>query len=45
MFFVCASQADNVLEVCIAKYWSNAGETELNFKIEFHGIKSNGARK
>ncbi|XP_037050800.1 tripeptidyl-peptidase 2 isoform X2 [Bradysia coprophila] len=35
-------EGDNVLEVCIAKYWSNAGETDLNFKIEFHGIKSNG---
>lgn len=44
-YISCGEQGDNVLEVCIARYWSNVGETELNFKIDFHGIKSNRARK
>jgi tripeptidyl-peptidase II len=30
--------ADNILEVCIAKYWSNFGDVTLNFKVKFHGI-------
>jgi tripeptidyl-peptidase II len=31
-------QADNVLEVCIAKYWSNYGEVTLRFNVKFHGV-------
>ncbi|XP_055627054.1 tripeptidyl-peptidase 2 isoform X2 [Toxorhynchites rutilus septentrionalis] len=29
---------DNILEVCIAKYWSNFGTVPLKFSIKFHGI-------
>lgn len=34
---------DNVLEVCIAKYWSNFGEVPLQYKVKFHGFKSNNS--
>lgn len=34
---------DNVLEVCIAKYWSNFGEVPLQYKVKFHGFKTNNA--
>lgn len=34
---------DNVLEICIAKYWSNFGEVALEYKVRFHGFKSNNA--
>lgn len=34
---------DNVLELCIAKYWSNFGEVALQYKVRFHGFKSNNA--
>lgn len=34
---------DNILEVCIAKYWSNYGEVPLQYKVKFHGFKSNNA--
>lgn len=36
------SQQNNILEVCIAKYWSNFGDTSLKSSIEFHGIRMNG---
>lgn len=39
--FKCAG--DNILEVCIAKYWSNFGEVPLQYKVKFHGFKSNNA--
>lgn len=29
---------DNILEVCIAKYWSNFGTVPLKYSIKFHGI-------
>ncbi|XP_058831362.1 tripeptidyl-peptidase 2 [Topomyia yanbarensis] len=29
---------DNILEVCIAKYWSNFGTVPLKFSIKFYGI-------
>lgn len=32
-------QQNNVLEVCIAKYWSNFGTTTLKASIEFHGVR------
>lgn len=35
-------QQNNILEVCIAKYWSNFGDTSLKSSIEFHGIRMNG---
>jgi tripeptidyl-peptidase II len=34
---------DTILEVCIAKYWSNFGEVPLQYKVKFHGFKSNNA--
>lgn len=34
---------DNILEICIAKYWSNYGEVPLQYKVKFHGFKSNSA--
>jgi tripeptidyl-peptidase II len=33
----------NIVEVCIAKYWSNFGEVPLQYKVKFHGFKSNNA--
>lgn len=33
-------QQNNVLEVCIAKYWSNFGTTTLKSSIEFHGVRA-----
>lgn len=39
--FKCAG--DNILEICIAKYWSNFGEVPLQYKVKFHGFKSNNA--
>lgn len=29
-----------MLEVCIAKYWSNFGQTTLKASIEFHGVRA-----
>ncbi|XP_055535925.1 tripeptidyl-peptidase 2 [Wyeomyia smithii] len=29
---------DNILEVCIAKYWSNFGCVPLKYSLKFHGI-------
>ncbi|XP_055380292.1 tripeptidyl-peptidase 2 [Condylostylus longicornis] len=31
-------EENNILELCIAKYWSNYGETQLKYSLEFHGI-------
>ncbi|KAK5646152.1 hypothetical protein RI129_004616 [Pyrocoelia pectoralis] len=28
-----------ILEVVVAKYWANLGETSINYSISFHGIK------
>lgn len=39
--FKCVGE--NVLEVCIAKYWSNFGEVPLKYCVKFHGFKSNNA--
>lgn len=39
--FKCSG--DNILEVCIAKYWSNFGEVPLQYKVKFHGFNSNNA--
>lgn len=33
----------NIVEVCIAKYWSNLGEVPLQYRVKFHGFKSNNA--
>lgn len=33
----------NIVEVCIAKYWSNFGEVPLQYRVKFHGFKSNNA--
>ncbi|CAG9800674.1 unnamed protein product [Chironomus riparius] len=33
----------NIVEICIAKYWSNFGEVPLQYKVKFHGFKSNNA--
>lgn len=33
----------NVVEVCIAKYWSSFGEVPLQYKVKFRGFKSNNA--
>lgn len=33
-------EENNILEVCIAKYWSNIGESTIRYTIDFHGIKS-----
>lgn len=34
---------NNILEVCIAKYWSNFGEVPLQYKVKFRGFRSNKA--
>lgn len=31
-------EGNNVLEVCLAKYWSNLGSTTVTLSVEFHGI-------
>ncbi|XP_055686753.1 tripeptidyl-peptidase 2 [Lutzomyia longipalpis] len=33
-------EGDNILEVCIAKYWSNLGQTSIMASVEFHGVFS-----
>lgn len=33
-------EGNNVLEVCIAKYWSAAGSTDLMMNLEFQGIST-----
>lgn len=32
-------QENNILELCISKYWSNYGTTQLQYSLEFCGIK------
>lgn len=39
--FKCAEE--NVLEVCIAKYWSSYGEVPLKYRIKFHGVNTKNA--
>ncbi|XP_059224472.1 tripeptidyl-peptidase 2 [Stomoxys calcitrans] len=36
-------QENNILEVCIAKYWSNFGSSHLKYSLEFHGIQANSS--
>uniref|UniRef100_A0A336M1F3 Tripeptidyl-peptidase 2 n=1 Tax=Culicoides sonorensis TaxID=179676 RepID=A0A336M1F3_CULSO len=36
--FKCSEE--NILEVCIAKYWSSYGEVPLKYKIKFHGVNA-----
>lgn len=38
--FIFKFQQNNILEVCIAKYWSNFGTATLNASIEFHGVRA-----
>lgn len=33
-------EPNNILEVCIAKYWSNFGTATLSSSIEFHGVET-----
>uniref|UniRef100_A0A1A9X3J7 Tripeptidyl-peptidase 2 n=1 Tax=Glossina brevipalpis TaxID=37001 RepID=A0A1A9X3J7_9MUSC len=33
-------QENNILELCIAKYWSNFGSIHLKYNLEFHGIQA-----
>ncbi|XP_037944687.1 tripeptidyl-peptidase 2 isoform X2 [Teleopsis dalmanni] len=35
-----ACQENNILELCVAKYWSNLGSTHLKYNLEFHGIRA-----
>lgn len=38
-------EGDNIVEVCIAKYWSNLGQTSVTASVEFHGVHSiNGSK-
>ncbi|KAF5299966.1 hypothetical protein FQA39_LY11339 [Lamprigera yunnana] len=30
-----------ILEIVVAKYWANLGETSINYSISFHGVKPN----
>ncbi|XP_067632305.1 tripeptidyl-peptidase 2 isoform X2 [Eurosta solidaginis] len=41
LHFAC--EGDNILELCIAKYWSNYGSTHIKYSLEFHGILANNA--
>lgn len=34
-----SQQENNILELCISKYWSNYGTTQLEYSLEFCGIK------
>ena len=38
-------EGNNVLEICIAKYWSTPGSTELTVNVEFHGISTSNDSK
>ncbi|EDW08466.2 tripeptidyl-peptidase 2 [Drosophila mojavensis] len=31
-------KANKILELCIAKYWSNHGQSHLKYSLEFHGV-------
>ncbi|EDW59973.2 tripeptidyl-peptidase 2 [Drosophila virilis] len=31
-------KANRILELCIAKYWSNHGQSHLKYSLEFHGV-------
>lgn len=33
--------ADNVLEVCLAKYWSSIGDMSLKYRVRFYGVSPN----
>ncbi|KAM7345588.1 tripeptidyl-peptidase II [Cochliomyia hominivorax] len=33
-------QENNILELCIAKYWSNFGSSHIKYSLEFHGIQA-----
>ncbi|KAI9577908.1 hypothetical protein GQX74_015182 [Glossina fuscipes] len=33
-------QENNVVELCIAKYWSNFGSIHLKYSLQFHGIQA-----
>lgn len=41
--FRCAEE--NVLELCIAKYWSSYGEVPLKYRLKFHGVNAKNGRK
>lgn len=36
-------EENNILEICIAKYWSNFCDTCIKFSIEFHGIHASNS--
>lgn len=38
LHFTC--EEDNILELCVAKYWSNYGTTHIKYSLEFHGIQA-----
>ncbi|XP_004536799.1 tripeptidyl-peptidase 2 isoform X2 [Ceratitis capitata] len=38
LHFLC--EGDIILELCIAKYWSNYGTTHIKYSLEFHGIQA-----
>lgn len=38
-------EENNILEVCVAKYWSNFGETHITYSIEFHGVHTTSSSK
>ncbi|XP_017836992.1 tripeptidyl-peptidase 2 [Drosophila busckii] len=33
-------KANNILELCIAKYWSNHGQSHLQYSLVFHGVEA-----
>jgi len=35
-------QENLTLEVCLAKYWSNLGHTDVEYSIQFHGVTVSG---
>ena len=33
-----AVEAGHILEICLAQYWSNLGESDVEFEVEFRGL-------
>lgn len=34
---------ENILEVCLAKYWSNFGDMAIRYRLRFHGVSANNS--
>jgi hypothetical protein len=37
-------QDDRTIEVCIAKWWANIGDVNLDYSVTFHGVKPSSSQ-